>query len=54
MRVWKHGSDITRTLIGYVLSDARFDSLVGNMNAYQENLDQEFPSFVELFSRNIL
>ena len=27
--------------IGYVLSDARFDWLVGNMSAYQENL---FPS----------
>ena len=23
MRVWKHGCDITRILIGYVLSDAR-------------------------------
>ena len=29
MRVWKHGYDITQILIGYVLSDVRFDWLVG-------------------------
>ena len=40
MRVWKHGCDITRILIGYVLSDTRFDWLVGNMSMYQENLFQ--------------
>ena len=39
MRVCKHGCDITRILIGYVLSDARFHWLVGNMSVYQENLD---------------
>ena len=27
-------------LIGYVLSDARFDWLVGNMSVYEENLFQ--------------
>ena len=36
--VYKHGSDITRILIGYVLSDLRFDWLVGNMGVFQENL----------------
>ena len=40
MRVCKHGCDTTRILIGYVLSDARFDWLVGNMSEYQENLFQ--------------
>ena len=40
MRLWKQGSDITRILIGYVLSDARFDWLVGNMSVHQENLFQ--------------
>ena len=40
MRVWKHGCDITRSLIGYVLSEVRFDWLVGNVNVYQENLFQ--------------
>ena len=40
MRVWKQGCDITRTLIGYVLSDASFDWLVGNMSVYEENLFQ--------------
>ena len=62
MREWKHGCDIRRILIGYVLSDARFDWLVGNMNVYQENVfqskrlkkPQHFPSFVELSLRNIL
>ena len=54
MRVWKHGCDITRILIGYMPSDVRFDWLVGNMSVYQENLFQSrvflylFPSFVEL------
>ena len=54
------GCDITRILIGYVLSDARFDWLVGNMIVYQENLFQSrivlhlFPSFVQLSLRNIL
>lgn len=38
MKVCKHGCDITRSLIGYVLSDTRFDWLVGNMSAYQEHL----------------
>ena len=38
MRVWRHDCDITR--IGYVLSDARFDWLVGYMSVYQENLFQ--------------
>ena len=54
MTVCEHGCDITRLLNGYVFSNARFDWLVGNMNAYQENFDQEVkkqhvPSFVELF-----
>ena len=40
MRVCKHGCEITRILISYVLSDARFDWLVGNMSVYQENLFQ--------------
>ena len=41
MRVSKHGCGITRILIGYVLSHARFfDWLVGNMSVYQENLFQ--------------
>ena len=31
MRVRKHSCDITRILIGSVLSDARFDWLVGNI-----------------------
>ena len=53
MRVWKHGCGITGILIGYVLSDARFDCLVGNMSVCVENLFQSrskktaFPSFVE-------
>ena len=37
MRVCKHGCDITRSLIGYVLSDAHYDWLVGNLSANQEN-----------------
>ena len=52
---------ITRILIGYVSSDARFDWLVGNMSVCQENLfqsrskkNQHSPSFVELSLRNIL
>ena len=40
MKVWKHGCDITRFLIGSVFSDVRFDWLVGNMSVYQENLFQ--------------
>ena len=40
MRVCKHGCDITRILIGYVLSDGRFDWLVGNMSVCQESLFQ--------------
>ena len=32
--------DITRILIGYVLSDACFDWLVGNISAYQENVNR--------------
>ena len=40
MRVWKHGCDITQILIGYVLSDARFDWLLGNMSVFKENLFQ--------------
>ena len=57
----EHGCDITQILIGYVLSDARFDWLVRNMSMYQENLfqtrsekDQQFPSFLELSLRTIL
>ena len=48
-------------MIGYVLSEVRFDWLVGNMSMCQENLfqsksekNQHFPSFVELSLRNIL
>ena len=37
MRVCKHGWDITRILIGYVLSDAHFYWLVGDAS---ENLFQ--------------
>ena len=40
MRVYKHGSDITRILIGYWL--------VGNMSVYQEiclNLEAKKPTF---------
>ena len=42
MRVWKHGRDITQILIGYVLSDLRFDWSLGNkiMSVCQENLFQ--------------
>ena len=40
LRVWKHGYGITRILIGYVLSDARFNWLVRNTSVYQENLFQ--------------
>ena len=53
VRVCKDSCNITRILIGQMLSDARFDWLVGNMRAYQENLfrsrinKQDFPSFVE-------
>ena len=61
MRVWKHGYDITRILIGDVLSDARFNWPLGNVSVCQENLfqsrnkkKQHFPSFVELSLRNIL
>ena len=61
MRVCKRGCDISRILIGYVLSDVHFDWLVGNMSLCQENLfqsksekNQHFPSFVELSLRNIL
>ena len=49
----------SRILIGCMLSDARFDWLVGNMSVNQENLFQSriflhlFPSFVELSLRNI-
>ena len=59
--VCKRGCDISRILIGYGLSDARFDWLVGNMSVCQENLFKSksektsiFPSFVELSLRNIL
>ena len=38
MRVCKRGCDISRILIGYVLSDLHFDWLVGNMSLCQENL----------------
>ena len=38
VRVWKQCCDITRILIGYVLSDACSDWLVENMRAYQEHL----------------
>ena len=57
MRVCKHGCDITRILIGCVLSDARFDWLVGNMSVYEANLFQSrskktsiFLSFSNYFS----
>ena len=40
MRESKRGFGITQILIGCVLSDARFDWLVGNMSLYQENLFQ--------------
>jgi len=53
MGVCKYGCDITRILIGYVLSDVRFDWLVGNMSACEES-KKHFPSFVEFLSRNIL
>ena len=33
-----HSCDITRILFGYVLSDARFDWLLGNKSAYEENI----------------
>ena len=56
MRVCEHGCDITRILIGYVLSDQRFDWLVGNMSVYPElrnfKQNQHFPSFVKLFFEN--
>ena len=32
MRVCKDDCDITRILIGYLLSDARFDRLAGNIS----------------------
>ena len=32
MRLCKHGCDMSRVLIGYVLSDARLDWLVGNIS----------------------
>ena len=50
----------SRILIGCMLSDARFDWLIGNTSVYQENLFQSriflhlFPSFVELSLRNII
>ena len=37
----KHGCDITRTLVGYVLSGVRFLWLVVNMSASKIYLDQE-------------
>ena len=49
--VWKHVCDITRILIGYVLSDARFDWLVGKVRRKEK---QHFPSFVKLYLRNII
>ena len=50
MRVWKHGCDIPRILIGHhVLSDARFDWLVGNMSMYQENLFQSRSKKTSIF-----
>ena len=59
MRVCRFSCDITRILIGYVLSDANFDWLVGNMSAFRVNFDQEekkqhFSLFIESFSRTIL
>lgn len=38
MRVCRHGCNITLILIGFVLSDAHFDWLVGYMIVYEENL----------------
>ena len=48
MTVWKHGCDITRILIGYVVSRGRFDWLVENMSVYQEicfNQEVKKPAF---------
>ena len=46
----EHGCDITRIWIGYVLSDARFDWLVGNMSMCIKKIcfNQEF-SFICFF-----
>ena len=56
MRICKlHGCDITWILIGYVLSDARFDGLVGNVTACksknQKGNKQHFPSFQIIFEK---
>ena len=46
-----HSCDITRIVIGYVLSDVRVDWLVGNMSVYQENM---FILHILRFSHQIL
>ena len=54
---WSNTAVTSQILIGYVLSDARFDRLVGNVRVYQEICFNEevknlhFPSFVELSFR---
>ena len=50
MRVRKHGYDITRILIGYVLSDVHFDWLVGN----NEHVSRKSVSIKKLRSRFFL
>ena len=46
-----HSCDITRIVIGYMLSDVRVDWLVGNMSVYQENM---FILHILRFSHQIL
>ena len=36
MKVCRHACDITRFFIGYVLSGASFERLVGNMSVYKK------------------
>ena len=45
----KRGCDISQNLIGYELSDARFDWLVGNMSVCQENLFQSKSEKTSIF-----
>ena len=49
MKVCKRGCDISRILIGYVLSDVHFDWLVGNMSLCQENLFQSKSEKTSIF-----
>ena len=46
MRACKHGCESTRIFIGFVLSDARFDWLVGNIRL--QRLLQRNPMFVSM------